>query len=125
MMSASIPRSREAAAFAARRVRSQSIQTILTECCHSFVRRSPMAPPTAPTKERATMGHTDATATPTTRCTGSCHCGAVRFEVSLDLSRGGTRCNCSICTKVGTLSSLVKPEAFTLLQGEDSLSEYR
>ncbi|HEX2657892.1 MAG TPA: hypothetical protein VHU40_06455, partial [Polyangia bacterium] len=34
---------------------------------------------------------------------GSCHCGAIRFEVTVDLSGGVTRCNCTVCTKLGTL----------------------
>jgi hypothetical protein len=54
---------------------------------------------------------------------GSCHCGAVRFEVEMDASAGGM-CNCSVCTKVGALSGLVKPEAFRLLSGEQSLCFY-
>jgi len=54
---------------------------------------------------------------------GSCHCGAVRFEVTLDATKG-TRCNCSICTKTGIVGGLVKPDAFKLLQGEDSLGSY-
>jgi len=59
-----------------------------------------------------------------TKQRGSCHCGAVRFEVAVDLSEGASRCNCSICTKTGVLGGSVKPEAFTLLSGEDSLNAY-
>jgi hypothetical protein len=54
---------------------------------------------------------------------GACHCGAVRYQVELDASRGG-RCNCSICTKVSQLGGMVKPEAFRLLAGKESLSQY-
>jgi hypothetical protein len=55
---------------------------------------------------------------------GSCHCGAVRFQVVADLGAGASRCNCTVCTKLATLGGQVKPEAFTLLAGEDSLSSY-
>lgn len=60
---------------------------------------------------------------PIKRHSGGCHCGAIRFEVSVDASRGG-RCNCSICNKVAQLGAIVKPEAFTLLAGADSITEY-
>jgi hypothetical protein len=56
--------------------------------------------------------------------TGSCHCGAVRYEVELDLAKGGSRCNCSICMKLGCMGSMVKPPAFRLLAGEESLGRY-
>ena len=55
---------------------------------------------------------------------GGCHCGAVRFEVELDLGRGGTRCNCSVCTKTSVLAQLVKPDQLRLVAGEDSLGSY-
>lgn len=54
---------------------------------------------------------------------GSCHCGAVRFEVEVD-ARTATRCNCRICTKIGPTGAIVKPEAFTLTAGESALSTY-
>ncbi|MCC6648286.1 MAG: GFA family protein [Polyangiaceae bacterium] len=55
---------------------------------------------------------------------GSCHCGAVRFTVNLDLS-GVMQCNCSLCRRRGWLLTFVPADAFTLDAGADHLTEYR
>jgi hypothetical protein len=56
--------------------------------------------------------------------TGGCHCGAVRFQVEADLGQGASRCNCSVCTKIAPTALVMKPAAFTLLAGEESLATY-
>ena len=58
------------------------------------------------------------------RHTGSCHCGAVRFQVEADLGEGASRCNCSVCTKIATTGRIVKPGAFALVAGEENLGVY-
>jgi hypothetical protein len=55
---------------------------------------------------------------------GGCHCGAVRYEVEADLSHTMT-CNCTHCQKKGFILAFVPAEQFTLLSGEDVLTEYR
>jgi len=54
---------------------------------------------------------------------GSCHCGAVRFEVVVDATSGG-RCNCSVCTKIHPTSAMAKPDALVVLKGENDLGTY-
>jgi len=56
---------------------------------------------------------------------GSCHCGAVRFEVEAPEQVEVERCNCSICRRSGFLHLIVPLSRFRLLSGEDSLTTYR
>ena len=58
-------------------------------------------------------------------CTGSCHCGAVRYEATLDLAKGTIRCNCSICKKARAWFTFVGGKDFRLLSGEDSMASYQ
>lgn len=55
--------------------------------------------------------------------TGGCHCGAVRFEAELDLEKTLT-CNCSHCGIKALILSATDKDAFTLLSGEEMLTEY-
>ena len=59
----------------------------------------------------------------TKKHTGSCHCGAVKYEVEIDATKG-SRCNCSICTKLGGIGAIAKPEAFSV-EGESECNTYR
>jgi hypothetical protein len=54
---------------------------------------------------------------------GGCHCGAVRYETTVDLDKVAT-CNCSRCSKLGWIMTFTPAESFTLLSGEDQLTEY-
>jgi len=55
---------------------------------------------------------------------GSCHCGAVTFEVDAEEDAEIENCNCSICTKSGYLHLIVPNINFKLLTGESNLSTY-
>jgi len=56
---------------------------------------------------------------------GSCHCGAIRFEAELDLAEGSNRCNCSYCAKARAWFAFAKGrERFRLLDGTGA-TEYR
>ena len=61
--------------------------------------------------------------TNTKKHSGGCHCGAVKLEVEIDITTG-SRCNCSICTKLGITGGIAKPEAL-VVTGEDNCNTYR
>lgn len=58
-------------------------------------------------------------------CEGGCHCGAVRFRITVPERVEVRRCNCSICSLTGYQHLTVGRAHFELLRGEDALSEYR
>jgi hypothetical protein len=55
---------------------------------------------------------------------GGCHCGRVRFRVETTLTQA-IECNCSICGKRGALWAPLKAPQFTLLSGQDALTDYQ
>jgi hypothetical protein len=55
---------------------------------------------------------------------GSCHCGAVQFNVTADITNV-IRCNCSYCSRKGMLLAFIPKSQFVLLSGEAALTEYR
>jgi hypothetical protein len=56
---------------------------------------------------------------------GSCHCGAVRFEADVDLAKGTTRCNCSFCSKARAWFVTVPPDQVRLIAGADAQAQYQ
>ena len=56
---------------------------------------------------------------------GSCHCGAVQFEVRAPILPA-TRCNCSMCRRRGALMSPSFPAAeLRIVAGQDALTLYQ
>lgn len=55
---------------------------------------------------------------------GSCHCGAVRYEVDAPADLEVSECNCSICSRSAFLHLIVPRSRFRLLAGEDQLCTY-
>jgi hypothetical protein len=54
---------------------------------------------------------------------GGCQCGAVRYEVDVDLDNTIT-CNCSRCQRLGAVLAFAPRSSFQLKSGEQNLSEY-
>lgn len=54
---------------------------------------------------------------------GSCHCGQVAYEVEGELDQV-TDCNCSICSRMGSLLWFVPRERLQLLTPESALTPY-
>ncbi len=56
---------------------------------------------------------------------GSCHCGEIKFEASINLAAETSKCNCSICTKSRFWKTIVLEADFRLLKGEDRVKDYQ
>jgi len=54
---------------------------------------------------------------------GSCHCGKVAFEVEGELN-GAMACNCSMCSRKGSLLWFVPRDQFRLLTSEADIGTY-
>lgn len=54
---------------------------------------------------------------------GSCHCGNIAFEAEGELTNA-TSCNCSICSRKGTLLWFVPKPNFTLLTPNSKITTY-
>lgn len=56
---------------------------------------------------------------------GSCHCGAVKFEVKTALTPAA-RCNCSLCRRKGALMTpFFDAGSLRIIEGEDALTSYQ
>jgi len=54
---------------------------------------------------------------------GSCHCGKIAFEVDGELT-GALACNCSICSRKGSLLWFVARDQLRMITSDESLSTY-
>ena len=54
---------------------------------------------------------------------GSCHCGAVAYEVEGDI-QGVIMCNCSICHRKGAPLWFVPRASLRIVKGDDALRNY-
>ncbi len=58
--------------------------------------------------------------------TGTCHCGAVEFVVSLPNGLvNPRRCDCSMCRRKGAIVASVPLDGITIVKGHQVLSVYR
>lgn len=55
----------------------------------------------------------------------SCHCGAIKFSFEAEPYTEGARCNCSFCTRRGTLVSYAPREKFRIEAAEGALGLYQ
>lgn len=55
---------------------------------------------------------------------GSCHCGAIKFEVKAVEDVEIENCNCSICSMTGFLHLIVPLRDFKLISGEENITTY-
>jgi hypothetical protein len=56
---------------------------------------------------------------------GSCHCGAVKFTVTMEPPAKAYACNCSLCKRAGWLLAFAPASGFHLASGEGELTDYQ
>ncbi|MGC2458906.1 MAG: GFA family protein [Gallionellaceae bacterium] len=56
---------------------------------------------------------------------GSCHCGAIHFSFEAEPFTHGIRCNCSFCSRKGTMMHLVPGAQFHMEAQEGALGQYQ
>ena len=57
---------------------------------------------------------------------GTCHCGAVAFEVELENGLGDLkRCNCSLCRRKGAIMAYASVERLKIVKGAEMMSLYQ
>jgi hypothetical protein len=57
---------------------------------------------------------------------GACHCGAIKFSVTLTEGfASARRCTCSMCRMRGAVAVTSAPDAFEIIHGEEKLSTYQ
>ena len=57
---------------------------------------------------------------------GSCHCGRVKFEITLrEGLKNARRCNCSLCRRKGAIMADIDEADIRILKGEDNLAMYQ
>jgi hypothetical protein len=55
---------------------------------------------------------------------GGCQCGAVRYDVTLELGEV-ISCNCSRCGRLGSLLAFAPAQDFKLIAGEGATTDYQ
>lgn len=56
---------------------------------------------------------------------GSCHCGAIRFSFESEPISKGVRCNCSFCSRRGTMLHLAPDSQFHIEARDGMLGVYQ
>lgn len=56
---------------------------------------------------------------------GSCHCGAIRYEVTMPMPESGIAGNCSICSRAGLLLTFVPASSVRFISGADRATDYQ
>ena len=58
--------------------------------------------------------------------TGTCHCGAVEFQITVENGLHDLRrCNCSLCRRKGVVMAAVPLQRLSVIRGKENLALYQ